>query len=155
MCLVIWKMVSSAMTTWHNNNGLRTRVILGFVDQNVGWGTLHDLLHVTKKETLRGGHFMTYYTSSKYYGRTRMYDNIVPWALRALGTKTDVNLSLYLIWSTAPLYVALLKYCGSAMCLSLFCRFRWSFRLGPLLIVLLEKLCWGFRRGTELRAVRV
>ena len=40
-----------------------------------------------KKETLRGGHFMTYYTSSKHYGRTRMHDNIVPWALRALGTK--------------------------------------------------------------------
>ena len=30
---------------------------------------------------------MTYYTSSKYYGRTRMHDNIVPWALRELGTK--------------------------------------------------------------------
>ena len=36
------------------------------------------ILHVAKKETLRGGHFMTYYTSSKYYGRTRMHDNIVP-----------------------------------------------------------------------------
>ena len=45
---------------------------------NVGWGTLHDILHVAKKETLSGGHFMTYYTSSKYYGRTRMHDNIVP-----------------------------------------------------------------------------
>ena len=73
MCLVIWKMVSSAMTTWYNNNGLRTRVILDFVDQNVGWGMLHDILHIVKKETLRGGHFMTYYTSSKYYGRTRMH----------------------------------------------------------------------------------
>ena len=80
-------MVSSAMTTWYNNNGLRIRVILDFVDQNVGWGTLHDILHVAKKETLRGGHFMAYYTSSKYYGRTRMHDIIVPWALRALGTK--------------------------------------------------------------------
>ena len=29
----------------YNNNGLRTRVILDFVDQNVGWGTLHDILH--------------------------------------------------------------------------------------------------------------
>ena len=28
--------------------------------------------------TSGGGHFMTYYTSSKYYGRTRMHDNIVP-----------------------------------------------------------------------------
>ena len=45
MCLVIWKMVSSAMTSWYNNNGLRTRVILDFVDQNIGWGTLHDILH--------------------------------------------------------------------------------------------------------------
>ena len=35
-----------------------------------------------------GGHFMTYYTSSKYYGHTHVHDNIVPWALRALGTKT-------------------------------------------------------------------
>ena len=50
--------------------------------------TLHDILHAAKKETLRGGHFITYYTSSKYYGRTRMHDNIVPWALRALGTKS-------------------------------------------------------------------
>ena len=25
-----------------------------FVDQNVEWGTLHDILHVAKKETLRG-----------------------------------------------------------------------------------------------------
>ena len=33
------------MTTRYNNNGLRTRVILDFVDQNVGWGTLHDILH--------------------------------------------------------------------------------------------------------------
>ena len=31
---------------------------------------------------------MTYYTSSKYYGRTRTHDSIVPCALRALGTKT-------------------------------------------------------------------
>ena len=30
---------------------------------------------------------MTSYTSSKYYGRTRTHDNIVPRALRALGTK--------------------------------------------------------------------
>ena len=51
---------------------------LDFVDQNVGWGTLHDILHVAKKETVRGGHFMTYYTTSTYYGRTRMHDNIVP-----------------------------------------------------------------------------
>ena len=82
------KMVSSAMTTWYNNNGLQTRVILDFVDQNGGWGTLHDILHLAKKETLRGGHFMTYYTSSKYYGRTRMHNNIVPWA-RALCTKSN------------------------------------------------------------------
>ena len=80
-------MVSSATTTWYNNNGLQTQVILDFVDQNVGWGTIHDILHIAKKETLRGGHFMTYYTSSKYYWRTCMHDNNVPWALRALGTK--------------------------------------------------------------------
>ena len=47
-------------------------------DRGVGWGTLHDILHVAKKETLSGGHFMTYYTNSKYYGHTRMHDNIVP-----------------------------------------------------------------------------
>ena len=35
----------------------------------------------------RVGDTLTYYTSSKYYERTRMHDNIVPWALRALGTK--------------------------------------------------------------------
>ena len=57
---------------------LRTRVILDFVDQNFGWGTLHEILHVAKKEILRGGHFMTYYTSRKYYGCTRMHDNNVP-----------------------------------------------------------------------------
>ena len=79
------------MTTWYNNNGLETRVILDFVDQNVGWETLHDILHVARKETLRVGHFMTYYTSSKYYGRTCMHDNIVPWDLRALGTKILVR----------------------------------------------------------------
>ena len=30
---------------------------------------------------------MTYYKSSKYYGRTRMHDNIVPRALRAQAQK--------------------------------------------------------------------
>ena len=35
-----------------------------------GMGALHDIKHFAIKETLRGGHFMTYYTSSKYYGRT-------------------------------------------------------------------------------------
>ena len=49
MCLVIWKMVSSAMTIRYNNNGLRTRVILDFLDQNVGWGTLHYILHELKR----------------------------------------------------------------------------------------------------------
>ena len=50
--------------------------------------------HITRrpqKKTLRGGHFMTYYTNSKYgkcYGHTRMLDSIVPWALRTLGTNT-------------------------------------------------------------------
>ena len=38
---------------------------------------------------------MTYYTSRKYYGRTRMYDNIVPRALRALGT--IILLLLYMV----------------------------------------------------------
>ena len=33
-------------------------------------GTLHDILHVFKT-TLRGGHFMTYYTNGKCYGHTR------------------------------------------------------------------------------------
>ena len=42
------KMVSSAMTTWYNNNGLQTRVILDFVDK-----------------TLDGGQIMTYYTLAK------------------------------------------------------------------------------------------
>ena len=57
---------------------LRTRVILDFVDQNFGWGRLDKILHVAKKEMFRGRHFMTYYTCSKYYGRTRMHDNVVP-----------------------------------------------------------------------------
>ena len=34
---------------------------------------------------------MTNYTNSKYYGRTRMHDNIVPRAVRALGTKMQGN----------------------------------------------------------------
>ena len=42
-----------------------TRIILDFVDQNVGWGTLLDILHVAKIKTLRGGHFMTNYTKAK------------------------------------------------------------------------------------------
>ena len=28
------------------------------------------------------------------YGRTRMHDNMVPWALRALGTKTDKAMNI-------------------------------------------------------------
>ena len=43
-------------------------------------------------KTSGGGHFMTYYTSSKYYRRTRTHDNIVPRALRALGTKMTTAL---------------------------------------------------------------
>ena len=50
-----------------------------------GYG--HELFWILLTKTSGGGHFMTYYTSSKYYGRTRMHDNIVPWALRARGTK--------------------------------------------------------------------
>jgi len=125
MCLVIWKMVSSAMTTSHNKNGLRTWVILDFVDQNVRWGTLHDILHqqqagvsitfeiAVHDSPLKAAVWQVYdsifsenqgklaggvrqsrrrYTAgnrlllkplSKYYGHTRMHDNIVPWALRA------------------------------------------------------------------------
>ena len=56
MCLAIWKMVSSAITTWYNNNGLRTRVILDFVDHNVGWGTLHD---ITRATSITGAHVCT------------------------------------------------------------------------------------------------
>ena len=65
---------------------------MDFVDQNVGWGTLHDILHVAKKETLRRGHLITSYTTSKYYGPTRTLDNIVPRGLRALRTKTGALL---------------------------------------------------------------
>ena len=34
---------------------------------------------------------MTYYTNGKCYGRARMHDNMVPLALRALGTKTTTG----------------------------------------------------------------
>ena len=50
-----------------------------------GYG--HKLFWILLTKTSGGGHFMTYYTSSKYYGRTRMHESIVPRALRALGTK--------------------------------------------------------------------
>ena len=61
--------------------------------------------HITRrqKRNVKGGHFMTYYTSSKYYGRTHMHDNIVPWALRALGTKI-MSLTSYLGFQKAPTF---------------------------------------------------
>ena len=31
-----------------------TRIILDFVDQNAGWGTLHDILHVAPQKNVKG-----------------------------------------------------------------------------------------------------
>ena len=81
------------------SNGMQVAIRLHFCPEcpsieNVGWGTLHELLHAAKKETLRRGHFMTSYTSSKYYGLTCTHDNIVPRALRALGTKISKTIGV-------------------------------------------------------------
>ena len=44
---------------------------------------------------------MTYYMSSKYYGRTRMHDNIVPLALTYSFPTT--MLTLQIVWETCPI----------------------------------------------------
>ena len=66
------------------------------ITTTMGYG--QELFWILLTKTSGGGHFMTYYASSKYYGHIHMHDNIVPWALRALGTKIIENISENIGW---------------------------------------------------------